>query len=127
MIKLLLIAVGGAIGSVGRYLLSGAANRFSNTLDFPVGTLTVNLLGSFIIGLLWGWYEHSDFSSPMRSLLFVGILGGFTTFSAFSLETLILFRDGQLKLALLNVILNNVLGIGLAFLGYAITRQLQQS
>jgi CrcB protein len=124
MVKLLLIAVGGAVGSVGRYLLSGVANRFSNTLHFPVGTLTVNLIGSFIIGLLWGWYEQHDYSSPMRSLVFIGILGGFTTFSAFSLETLILFRDGHIKLALLNVILNNVLGIGLAFIGYAIARQL---
>ena len=126
MVKILLIAAGGAVGSVGRYLLSGAANRFANILHFPVGTLTVNLLGSFIIGLLWGWYEQHDFSSPMRSLLFVGILGGFTTFSAFSLETLILFRDGHLKLALLNVLLNNVLGIGLAVLGFTITRSLQQ-
>jgi fluoride exporter len=124
MVKLLLIAVGGAVGSVGRYLLSGFANRISNAIHFPVGTLTVNLIGSFIIGLLWGWFEHNDFSSPMRSLLFVGILGGFTTFSAFSLETLILFRDGHIKIALLNVILNNVVGIGLAFLGYALTRQL---
>jgi CrcB protein len=124
MVKLLLIAVGGAVGSVGRYLLSGVANRIANSIHFPIGTLTVNLIGSFVIGLLWGWYEQHDFSSPMRSLLFVGILGGFTTFSAFSLETLILFRDGHLKLALLNVILNNVVGIGLAFLGYALTRQL---
>ena len=125
MIKVILIGVGGAIGSVGRYLLSGAANRFTNIIHFPIGTLTVNLIGSFIIGLLWGWYENNDFSSPMRSLLFVGILGGFTTFSAFSLETLILFRDGQLKVALLNILFNNIFGIGLAFLGYTITRQLQ--
>jgi fluoride exporter len=125
MIKLLLIALGGAIGTVGRYLFSGFAHRISNTIVFPVGTLTVNLLGSFLIGLLWGWFENSVLSPPLRSFLFIGILGGFTTFSSFSLETINLMRDGELKLALLNLLLNNVLGIGLAFLGFAITKQLQ--
>jgi fluoride exporter len=125
MLKLLLIAAGGAIGTLGRYLLSGYAHRVTTSAIFPVGTLTVNVLGSLIIGLLWGWFENSVLSPPLRSFLFIGILGGFTTFSTYSLETLNLLRDGELKLAFLNLVLNNILGIGFAFLGFAITKQLQ--
>jgi len=125
MVKLILIAAGGAAGTIGRYALSGLAHRLTQTV-FPIGTLVVNLLGSFLIGLLWGISEGSTLSPPIRSFLFIGILGGFTTFSSYSLETLNLLRDGEMKLALVNIMLNNVLGIALAFSGFAIVKQLQQ-
>jgi CrcB protein len=126
MIKLFLIATGGALGTLGRYALSGFAQR-SVTFIFPIGTLAVNLIGSFVIGLLWGLFETSTLSPQIRTFLFVGVLGGFTTFSSFSLETLNLLRDGEVKLALLNILLNNVGGIGLAFLGFALVKQLHSN
>jgi len=124
MTKILLIITGGAIGTLGRYAFSNLAHRLTNTI-FPIGTLAVNLVGSFLIGLLWGLIENSTLAPHLRSFIFIGILGGFTTFSSYSWETVNLLRDGELKLALLNIILNNVAGILLAFAGLLIAKQLQ--
>ena len=124
MIKLLLILSGGALGSLGRYAVSGLAHRLSTSM-FPIGTLAVNLIGSFIIGLLWGAFENTIISPNARSFIFIGVLGGFTTFSTYSLETLNLLRDGEIKLAFLNLALNNILGLLLAFAGLALAKQFQ--
>jgi CrcB protein len=124
MIKILLILSGGAIGSLGRYMASGLAHQFTSSI-FPVGTLAVNLIGSFLIGLLWGIFENTMVSPNVRSFIFIGILGGFTTFSSYSLETLNLLRDGELKLAFANFALNNFLGLGLALAGFALAKQFQ--
>ncbi len=123
MVKLLFIALGGALGSLARYGASGLAQQKYNGV-FPVGTLTVNLVGSFLIGLLWGLAENSTLNPNVRTFLFVGILGGFTTFSTFSLETLNLLRDGEFKLALVNVLLNNLVGIVLAFVGLMLAKNI---
>lgn len=123
MVKLLLIALGGALGSLARYSASGFAQQKYGGV-FPVGTLTVNLAGSFLIGLLWGLAENSTLNPNVRTFLFVGILGGFTTFSTFSLETLNLLRDGEFKLALVNILLNNVVGIVLAFVGLMLAKNI---
>ena len=114
--KIVLLLIGGAIGTLTRYGVSSFAQQKYAGL-FPIGTLVVNLAGSLLIGLLWGMAENFAISSSVRLFLFVGILGGFTTFSAYSIETLTLLRDGSYKLALINILLNNVLGIGLAFMG----------
>ncbi|MBX2946409.1 MAG: fluoride efflux transporter CrcB [Cyclobacteriaceae bacterium] len=123
MVKLLFIALGGALGSLARYGASGLAHQKYNGV-FPVGTLTVNLVGSFLIGLLWGLAENSTLNPNVRTFLFVGILGGFTTFSTFSLETINLLRDGEFKLALVNVLLNNLVGIVLAFVGLMLAKNI---
>lgn len=123
MAKILLILLGGALGTLARYGASGFAHQKYNGV-FPIGTLTVNLVGSFLIGLLWGIAENSTLNPNLRTFLFVGILGGFTTFSTYSLETLNLLRDGAFKLALLNILLNNVLGIVLAFSGLVIAKNI---
>jgi CrcB protein len=122
MMKLVLVMLGGALGTLGRY---GVSSLFRNSVSngFPVGTLVVNLAGSFIIGLLWGLFENH--SATTRAFLFIGILGGFTTFSAYSIETLTLFREGNVKLALLNILANNVLGVLLALCGFALSRVLK--
>ena len=125
MIKLLFLAAGGAIGTLSRYAVSGLAHRYFGSV-FPFGTLLVNLLGSFAVGLLWGIFEIASLSPASRSFVFIGILGGFTTFSSYSLETLNLLRDGQVKVALMNVLLNNFLGLALAFGGFALARMLRQ-
>lgn len=123
MIKILLLLTGGAIGTLARYSLSGLAQKLT-TGTFPMGTLVVNMVGSFIIGLLWGLWEDSQIQSNTRTFIFVGVLGGFTTFSSFMLESLNLYRDGDVKMALLNILVHNILGIVLVILGFIVARSL---
>ena len=92
MWKLAVIAAGGGLGAILRYLVSGVTYRYFSG-GFPWGTLSVNLIGSLIIGLLWGMFETVSISPNIRLFLFIGILGSFTTFSAFSLENFHLVRD----------------------------------
>ena len=120
MMKIVLIAAGGALGTLGRFYASTIAQKYVFN-GFPVGTLTVNLVGSFIIGFLWGAFENQQ-ATTLRLFFFVGMLGGFTTFSAYSMETLNLFREGNFRLAILNILLNNVFGILLALGGLLIAR-----
>jgi len=119
--KLLLIGIGGAAGAVLRYVVSGLDYRFSYGV-LPVSTLVVNLSGSLVIGLLWGLFEVYPVSSNARMFIFIGLLGGFTTFSTFALENFNLMRDGEFSVALLNILLSNVLGIALVYAGYALAR-----
>ena len=115
--KMLLLVAGGAIGTLARYGLSGLTHKYFEGI-FPIGTLIVNLTGSLLIGLIWGLSETGNFTSGMKAFVFIGILGGFTTFSAYTLETLNLFRDGATKMALLNILLNNILGLLFVFFGF---------
>jgi len=115
--KLIFLAVGGALGTVLRYLVSGAMHRWTGA-EFPWGTLAVNLSGALLIGLLWGSLETAAVSGHTRVFLFVGLLGAFTTFSTFAFDNLQMIRGGALGLAALNVLLSNCLGIVLAFAGY---------
>jgi len=117
MLRYLYVALGGAIGSMLRYALSGVDFKISNGI-FPTGTLLVNLLGSLVIGFLWGMFDRFDFSPLIRVFLFVGIMGGFTTFSSFSLENLNLLLDGEIKTAVIYILITNIAGIGLAFAGF---------
>jgi CrcB protein len=123
MLRLFLIGIGGAIGAVMRYILSGIDYKFSGGV-FPISTLIVNLLGSLLIGFLWGMFETVVISSNIRMFIFIGILGGFTTFSTFALENFNLIRDGEHSIALANVIVSNIVGIALVFVGYGIARLL---
>jgi len=117
MTKIILLLSGGAIGTLARYGVSGLMYKCFNG-TFPFGTLAVNLIGAFIIGLLWGLWEGFRISSNMRAFVFIGILGGFTTFSTYTLETLNLFRNGETKMALVNIFANNIFGLILVFLGF---------
>jgi CrcB protein len=120
---LLLVASGGAIGSTLRYLVSESAQLVLSAAVFPLGTLAVNISGSLLIGLFAGLAEYRQmFGSGARLLLVVGVLGGYTTFSAFSLETLSLLRSGQSLLSLVNVFLQLSLGIAAAAAGFAAAR-----
>lgn len=121
MIKYFFIAGGGALGAVFRYLVSGFVYRFF-AADFPWGTLIVNLAGSLLIGLLWGAFEVIMISQNMRLFLFIGILGAFTTFSTFSLESFNLLRDGEYGFFCWNIILSVVLGITLVTAGYVFSK-----
>lgn len=117
---ILAIGSGGFIGSVLRAYLNGMVNRHLPHA-LPFGTLSVNLIGSFIIGLLFALFMHtSAFSPTMKSFLTTGFLGGLTTYSTFALETFWLFNQGSLFLALSNALLNVVGTILAAGSGYKI-------
>ena len=116
--NILLVALGGAFGSVSRYLLGTWIQSVSKSIDFPYGTLTVNLIGCFLIGFLSQLAEtRGVFTSEHRAFIFIGILGGFTTFSSFGNDTINLLRDGETFNALANVGANVILGLLLVWLG----------
>ncbi len=120
MIKLLLVALGGSIGAIFRYLLSGWVQRWTESAAFPYGTLAVNLLGCLIIGLLSQLVEVRNVLSPeTRTFVFIGLLGAFTTFSTFGNETMHLLRDGELLLSLMNIGAHILFGLTAVWLGYA--------
>jgi len=104
MYRALLVGVGGFVGSVARYELAGVAQRMTSS-EFPIGTLTVNVIGSFIIGVVLALsLERGLLNADLRVLLTAGFCGGFTTMSTFSYETIALLRDGSIATALMNVL-----------------------
>jgi CrcB protein len=121
--SLLILTVGGAIGTVLRFSIFLTADRYLNK-DLPWGTLIVNLLGSFMIGVLWSYFDRTNIAPAFRLFLFVGILGSFTTFSTFAFENLSLAQEGAFRTMMVNILLNNVLGIGLCFTGYYLVKLL---
>jgi len=124
MNHILAIAVGGALGSVLRFLASTwTYNRLGS--DFPYGTLLVNVLGSLLIGFLYTLLvERSALDPIWRAGLIVGVLGGFTTFSAFSMETVNLIAGGELPKALVNVLASVGLCLTATWIGVVSGRQL---
>ena len=125
MLKFLLIAVGGAVGSLLRYLVHGSVQRWVNPLDdgavFPLGTLTVNVLGCLAIGMLTGLFSGPwPLREEYRIGLTVGLLGGFTTFSTFGLESFGLVNQGNLRLALAYVLASCLLGFTAVLVGYRV-------
>jgi CrcB protein len=117
----LLVALGGALGSVLRWLVGGWVHGALPSSTFPWGTFTVNVLGSFAIGAILGLSLERALVSPgARLFLVTGVLGGFTTFSAFSYETLQLARDGQWPAALGYSLGSVALGFAGAFAGWAL-------
>ena len=108
MQKLFLIGLAGFVGTLGRFALSGyVARRFGET--FPTGTLVVNVVGCFFAGFVFYLaQERFMVGDTARTVILIGLLGGFTTFSSFSLQTLNLMRDGELALATVNVLASNL-------------------
>ncbi|HKP84472.1 MAG TPA: fluoride efflux transporter CrcB [Blastocatellia bacterium] len=125
MVRLLLVGSGGFIGSILRYLLGGFVQQSSKSVGFPYGTLAVNIVGCFVIGFLSQLAETRGlFTTESRAFIFIGILGGFTTFSAFGNETFNLWRDGESLLALANIAGHLVLGLGALWLGRVLIYQM---
>jgi CrcB protein len=124
MNKLLLTGLAGACGTLVRYWMSGwFARRVGET--FPVGTLAVNVTGCFLIGFLfYVMYERFLTGDTLRTVLFIGFLGGFTTFSSFGLQTFTLVRDGEFGLAALNVGVSNFAGLLMVWAGYTLAKVL---
>lgn len=117
----LVVALGGAIGSVARYLFSTAVLRATGSL-FPAGTFAVNVVGCVVFGLIAGVAEQRVQLAPnLRMFLLVGVLGGFTTFSSYAFESFALMRDGQVAWAAINVVGQVVAGLLGMWAGYVIT------
>ena len=123
MWNLLLAGLGGFLGAASRYGLSTFTQRLAGSPAFPYGTLVVNVLGCLLIGLAAGYGETRGVLGPgARVFLLAGVLGGFTTYSAFGFETVDLLHSGQTGTALLNVGLQLVLGIGAVWGGLLLGR-----
>ncbi|MGE0152482.1 MAG: fluoride efflux transporter CrcB [Reyranellaceae bacterium] len=122
MSQIVAVALGGALGSVGRFLLAGWVGRQVGT-GFPWGTLAVNVIGGLVMGVLIEVMAQSWSVSPsVRAFLTVGVLGGFTTFSAFSLETVLLFQRGETGAAFAYIASSVVLSVGAVWCGLRLMR-----
>lgn len=124
MFRTLLIGIAGLAGTLLRYWLSGfAARRYGET--FPVGTLVVNILGCLVAGAVFCLTEERFLVNPtLRTVILIGLLGGFTTFSSYGLQTFTLLRDGEFGLATLNIVVSNVLGLFMVWAGYGLAKAL---
>lgn len=121
-LNILVVGAGGFVGSVFRYLISGALQKLSPEGVFPLGTLGVNIIGCLVIGLLAGVAENLQVFGPqVRLFLFLGVLGGFTTFSSFGYETMAMLRDGQALAAMTSIGLHVVVGLFAVWLGLTVT------
>lgn len=119
----LLVGAGGLVGAMTRYLLGAWVQDVISNHSFPYGTLTVNVVGCLLIGLIAGLVETRDaLTVQTRAFLTVGVLGGFTTYSAFGFETVILLRDGDLVAGITNVSLQIVLGLTAVWLGLRVSQ-----
>ncbi len=123
MYKILAIGTGGFVGAILRYLIGGGVHRITGVSLFPVGTLAVNVMGCFCIGLGGGLMETRQMFTPhVRSFIFIGLLGSLTTFSTFGFETFMLAREGQTSWSILNITLSLVLGLAAVIGGNALSR-----
>jgi CrcB protein len=122
MRTILVIGLGGAIGSISRYLIGGYISRHMAT-TFPAGTFIVNITGCFFIGLLWGLANrHAWLTLEWRLFLITGICGGYTTFSSFSYESILLFRQGNYLYFLMYVLFSVLVGLLATIGGAALAR-----
>jgi CrcB protein len=123
VLKIIAVGSGGFLGAVFRYLTSIAVQEQFPESKFPYGTITANLLGCLLIGFLAGLFELKSWGHPeFRLFIFVGILGGFTTFSTFSHETLLLYENGKMMMSLANLGIQVVFGLAFVWLGYQLLR-----
>lgn len=121
MIHWILVALGGAVGAMGRYWVSGVLNNAEHKV--PLGTLTVNVLGSFLMGVCFVLVlERAKLSPEMRPLLMTGFMGAFTTFSTFSLEAVALIQEGHIMSALIYISLSLLLCLAALYAGLVLTR-----
>lgn len=120
---ILLIALGGAVGSVARYLM-GRAVHGALHLEFPIGTFAVNVVGCLIIGVLAKFFMHSQTELPLRATLMIGFCGGFTTFSTFTLETLGLLQGGEWSKAAAYVVCSVLICVCATAAGFALASPL---
>jgi CrcB protein len=123
MRQILLVGAGGFLGTVSRYVLGGWVHHVLTNTSFPYGTLVVNAVGCFLIGLLSGLAEsRSVFGPEVRLFVFIGVLGGFTTYSSFAYETFALARETQYLAAAANLLAQMILGLAGVWFGNVFAR-----
>ena len=122
MFRTLFVGIAGLAGTLLRYWLSGfVARRYGET--FPVGTMVVNVLGCLLAGAIFNLTEERFLINPtLRTVILIGFLGGFTTFSSYGLQTFTLLRDGEFALATINIVVSNVLGLFMVWVGYGLVK-----
>ncbi|MBK7141260.1 MAG: fluoride efflux transporter CrcB [bacterium] len=124
MMKVLMIAAAGLVGTLARYGLGGLVQKQVDSL-FPLGTVVVNVLGCLLFGILWSWAENRiTVDATIRAAIFIGFFGAFTTFSSFAYETVALMRESQWFAAGANILLQNLLGMAGLFGGLIVGRKL---
>ncbi len=122
MVQILIVGMGGFVGAILRYGLSGWIHRFTNS-GFPYGTLAVNIIGCLLIGVLMGLVEYRPILSPgLRLFLTIGLLGSLTTFSTFGYETFELLRQKEFLHALANMALNGIVGLAAVAAGWTLAK-----
>ncbi len=118
MSNILIIGIGGFVGAILRYLISGYVQNLTQSVTFPYGTLVVNITGCFLIGIFSQLFEsQAGLSSELRTFLIIGLLGAYTTYSTFSNETMNLLQNQQFFLALINVGTHLILGLLAVLIG----------
>ncbi len=123
-LDIIIVAFGGGLGAILRFIVSSIFTPASVSSGFPIATLCVNICGCFVAGLLLGLSERFEFlTHPLRLFLFTGILGGFTTFSAFGVETLSLVRKEAWGSAISYVIASVCIGLVAVWLGWLLSRE----
>ncbi len=123
MIKIAMVGLGGGLGAICRYLIYEASLIMVENAWLPLGTLIVNISGCFVIGLLGGISETREIFSPeIRALVFIGFLGGFTTFSTFGYEIFFFIRNGQTGMAIANLALQITLGLSGVWAGFYLAK-----
>ncbi len=123
MSKLLLVGIGGFIGACLRYIISGIAYKYLGS-NFPWGTLLVNLIGAFAIGFFWQSFENIISSTNLNLFILIGMVGAFTTFSTYSLETINLLKNNDITFAMLNILATNILSLVFVFVGIVVSKNL---
>jgi len=120
---LLAVGMGGFTGAIARFTLSGWVQKVSNS-TFPFGTLSVNILGSFLIGFLFLYFQQINLSPTQKAFFITGLLGALTTFSTFSLDTVLLMQQELYLKAFSSVVLNIFLSIGATLLGMLVFKKI---
>lgn len=125
MSEIVLVFFGAGLGGVLRFILGSTVYAYTGR-SFPYGTLVINLTGSFIMGFLYVYItqKFEDLTPQLTAFILVGILGGYTTFSSFSIETLRLFQDGKVLYGLINIFTSTIFGVLLAYLGFIMAKKI---
>ena len=118
------VVSGGALGALGRLIVLETTNHYLPDATFPLGTLYVNLIGSFFVGILFAYFNHTNLSPYIKLFIATGFLGAFTTFSTFAIESVMLMENSKFLYALFNVIANTLGSIIAAAVAYFVTTAL---